>query len=458
MLHGIPGNREYRKLFLAQIISLAGSGVSTIALSLLAYSIAGGNAGVLLGIALGIKMVVFVFFTPLISAFVVLLPRKTLLILLDLVRFFLVLGFFLATQSWHIYALIFFLNLASAAFTPIFQATIPDLLPEESEYNRALSFARIAYDMENIASPVIAGILLSYMSFSYLFVLDAVSFLFSGLLILGATLPAMEKSQLPARIWYRMQFGISSYLKTPRLRYSLALHYAVSFASAMVIVNTVIIVQDSLKGTESMVASAFLMAGVGSILGAFVTPMLLAKSSERFLMLSGVGILAAAFSSGFFVNQYTLLMGVWFFLGLGWSLVQTPAGQLIKKSCRTEDRSAFFSAHFALTHSGWLVAYPAVGFLGKYYDMHLVFLFLAFSSFLLFFFILFLWRSKEELYILQHTHFPREHTHWHEHDEHHRHHHTEEENKQKHSHVHVHSRLKHSHYYVIDHHHRSWLS
>ena len=51
------GDRNFRFLFGAQVTSLAGSGLATVALALLAYDIAGGDAGFVLGLALAIKMV-----------------------------------------------------------------------------------------------------------------------------------------------------------------------------------------------------------------------------------------------------------------------------------------------------------------------------------------------------------------------------------------------------------------
>ena len=45
------------------------------------------------------------------------------------------------TQIWQIYLLIFILQAASAGFTPTFQATIPDILPDEEEYTKALSLS-----------------------------------------------------------------------------------------------------------------------------------------------------------------------------------------------------------------------------------------------------------------------------------------------------------------------------
>ena len=45
-------NPVFRNLFIAQVIALVGTGLSTVGLSLLAYNLAGDNAGRVLGIAL----------------------------------------------------------------------------------------------------------------------------------------------------------------------------------------------------------------------------------------------------------------------------------------------------------------------------------------------------------------------------------------------------------------------
>ena len=48
------------------------------------------------------------------------------------------------TNAWQIYVLIVVLQVASATCTPAFQALIPEVLPRESEYTRALSLSRLA--------------------------------------------------------------------------------------------------------------------------------------------------------------------------------------------------------------------------------------------------------------------------------------------------------------------------
>lgn len=61
---------------------------------------------------------------------------------------------------------------------------------------------------------------------------------------------------------------------------------------------------------------------------------------------------------------WTSLLLAWLLLGLGFSAVQTPAGRLQRRSAHPEDRPALFSAHFALSHVCWLVAYLLAGWLG----------------------------------------------------------------------------------------------
>ena len=77
-------DRTYRHLFGAQLLSLLGTGLATVALGLLAFELAGPNAGAVLGTALAIKMIPYVSVAPVAGAFVHLVPRRTLLVALDL--------------------------------------------------------------------------------------------------------------------------------------------------------------------------------------------------------------------------------------------------------------------------------------------------------------------------------------------------------------------------------------
>src|SRR5215213_10018574 len=191
----VLANRTYRHLFAAQVIALIGTGMMTVALGLLAFKIAGDKAGAVLGTALAIKMIAYVGVAPVVGGFANLLPRRAFLVAMDITRAAVALALPFVDQVWQVYVLIFLLQSASAAFTPTFQATIPDVLPDEAEYTRALSLSRLAYDMESLLSPMLAAALLTVISFHWLFAGTVVGFLVSALLVVLVKVPQPENPE-----------------------------------------------------------------------------------------------------------------------------------------------------------------------------------------------------------------------------------------------------------------------
>jgi H+ antiporter protein len=371
ILH-VLASHTYRHLFLAQVVALVGTGLATVALGLLAYELAGGEAGAVLGTALAIKMIAYVVVAPVAAAFAERAPRRTMLVCLDLVRASVAVLLPFVTEVWQVYVLIFVLQAASAGFTPAFQATIPDVLPDQSEYTRALSLSRLAYDLESVVSPMLAAALLTIMSFHSLFAGTVVGFLASAALVVSVSLPS-PKAAARRGIYDRTTRGIRIYLATPRLRGLLAVNLAVAAAGAMVIVNTVVLVQGQYGLGERATALALAAFGGGSMLAALVLPGLLEKFSDRRAMLAGAGLLTVGMFIGTAVSSYSVLSPLWLGIGIGYSLAQTPSGRLLRRSAQPEDRPALFAAQFALSHACWLVTYPVAGWLGAKIGLPLTF-------------------------------------------------------------------------------------
>ncbi|OQS20657.1 MFS transporter [Chromobacterium violaceum] len=86
--------------------------------------------------------------------------------------------------------------------------------------------------------------------------------------------------------------------------------------------------------------------------------------ADRSAMLGGAAVLVAGLLLGVWLNSYALLLPLWFVLGLGYCLVQTPSGRLLRRSAHAADRPALFAAQFALSHACWLITYPLAGWLG----------------------------------------------------------------------------------------------
>jgi H+ antiporter protein len=363
----ILADRTYRHLFLAQVVALLGTGLATVALGLLAYDLAGDGAAMVLGTVFTIKMVAYVGIAPVAGAFADRVNRRFLLVTLDVIRAGAALCLPFVTEVWQVYVLIFLLQSASAAFTPTFQATIPDVLPEEARYTRALSLSRLAYDLENIVSPTLAALLLAVMSYNTLFLGTVAGFAASAVLVVSVLLPGPKPSE-PRGIYDRTTRGIRIYLATPRLRGLLALNLAASSAGAMVLVNTVVLVRGSLGLSESALAWTMFAFGAGSMLAALILPRILDRISDRPVMLAGAVLMVAtllglATSVSLSGLVWPLLLGAWLLVGLGYSAVLTPSGRLLRRSSQPEDRPAVFAAQFALSHACWLVTYPLSGWL-----------------------------------------------------------------------------------------------
>jgi MFS family permease len=364
-------NRTYRHLFGAHVVALTGTGLATVALGLLAYDIAGADAGAVLGTALAIKMVAYVSVAPIAAALLGALPRRAVLVTLDLVRAGVAVALPFVDQVWQVYVLIFVLQAASAAFTPIFQATIPDVLPDEREYTRAVTLSRMAYDLEGLLSPSLAAALLVLMSFNNLFLGTAIGFAASAVLVVSVVVPRPKPVGRKGSLYTATTQGIRVYLATPRLRGLPAVHLAAAAAGSMVLVNTVAHVRDVLDRSASDVAIALALNGVGSLTAALSLPKLLDRVSDRTVVIPAVAALfalliaGAAFASLPGGWHWPALLALWALIGAGCSFALTPGARLLRRSVHPEDRPALFAADFALSHACWLLCYPLAGWVAS---------------------------------------------------------------------------------------------
>ena len=414
-------NPTFRHLFAAQVVALVGTGLATVALGLLAWQLAGDNAGAVLGTALAIKMVAYVTLAPVAAAIAERLPRRAFLVALDLIRAGVIAFLPFVDQVWQVYVLIFFLQAASAGFTPAFQAVIPDVLKDEDDYTNALSLLRLAEDLEQLASPMLAAALLTVVSFPVLFAGTVAGFVASALLVVTARLPGRAPAE-PGHFWADVTKGIRIYTLTPRLRGLMVMEAAVAAAGAMVYVNTVVLVQARLGLGEESVALAFAGFGAGSMLAAFLLPRILERIQDRPVMIGGAAVMVVGVALVPLVGSLATLIALWAVIGFGFSLTQTPIGRIINRSAREADRGAVFAAQFALSHACWLVTYPLAGWIGAGAGLSAAALTLAIIGAAGLAAVLRLWPADDQT-VLPHDHpdLPPDHPHLAEHGPHHAH-------------------------------------
>lgn len=367
-MFGVLRDRRFAALFASQVASLLGTGILTVAIALLAARIAGDDAGVVLSIALTIRIATYVVISPIATALLAGRSSRAVLVGADAARILVALSLVFVTEAWQLYAAIVLLQTASAVFTPTFQAAIPEVLPDENDFTAAQSLSRLAYDLESLVSPLIAAALVTLLPTSWLFAITAVGF--------AASLAAVLLSRLELRtpvtgepFTSRLGRGMRLIATIESTRFLALLDAAVAAVYATVLVNTVVIALRFEGGVDDVampLGVALALFGVGSIAVALVLPALLRRVSDRAVMTGGSVAIVVILTAVAVIEAgpglgLVALGGLWMLLGASSSAVSTPSARLIRRDVSTADRPAVFAARFSTSHAWYAVAYPLAG-------------------------------------------------------------------------------------------------
>lgn len=372
-------NRAYLLLFGAQLISLLGSGVTTVALALLAYQLTGGeNAASIIGTALMLRILAFLIFSQPAGVLADRLPRKPLLIGADLIRAALLALFPFVTEIWQVYALIFAINAATAFFTPTFEALLPGVVGER-HYVRALALSRLAVDVEAVLAPLVAGLLVASLGLSWAFWFDASSYLVSAMLVALAAIPRLARgTRVAPRFFSELSAGTRILFREAALRRALLFSVAEATAGAAAIVATIVYVKDILGASETSFTIMMASVGLGSSLAALLlsqithrlerhsaTPALVHGMRHRWSQIAlflGGGLLVFALLPGMAKPGIIAFGALWLLNGAGQALIAVSSATLLAEHAAESERGRAYAAHFAWTHAFWLISYPAIGF------------------------------------------------------------------------------------------------
>ena len=392
MESGLWHNRNYVLLFTSQIISLLGSGVTTVGLALFAYQLAGGeSATAVIGSALFLRILAFLLFSQPAGVLADRFNRKHILVAADVLRFGLLALFPFITEIWQVYTLIFLINAVTAFFTPTFEASIPEVVGEK-QYVRALSYSRIAVDIEAVAAPAVAGLLVIWLGVRWVFWFDAFTYLGSALLVLLVAMPFVKKKFVPlsvATFLTELTVGTRIILREPSLRQAIILSFAEALAGAAAIVATVVYIHEVLGYDNT--AFALVMAGLG--LGSTLTAIALGRATgryekgkldretlhgrrhiwTRYSLIGGGLILGLLLLPGVLKPSIVVFAIMWFLNGSGQAMIAISSSTLLAEHTEEAERGRAYAAHFALTHAFWLITYPAIGYAAYWWKTPLTF-------------------------------------------------------------------------------------
>jgi MFS transporter, NRE family, putaive nickel resistance protein len=359
--HSAPSlwrNIPFVRLYCAQIVSLVGSGLSSVALGLLAHQLVGASASAVLGITLTIRIVMIVLCAPWAGHIADRLGERTTMILCDLSRAVVVIGFFFVETVWHIYLLAVLLNLGAALFTPVFKAVVPSVTTAE-QYPKALALSSVAYDTANILGPSLAGLTIALVGFRGNFLIDALTFLTSASLIFG--LPRLVAPSPKEKARVSVTHGIRAMFQRWQLRESLYLALQVSVAGGFILVATVDFIKTQLNLSDASYAWAMAAYGSGSVLGAAIYGRAPAGLRNLLANAAAPAMLLALLGAGFW-HRFEPLLVAWAIAGAGQSMLGIRGNELLAGNSEVHERPHIFAAHFSFSHAGWGLTYPLAGF------------------------------------------------------------------------------------------------
>ena len=353
----IRSNRAFRYLWAGQVISLTGDWFNLIASAALIAILT--QSGTAIGGLFVVRMLAPFLVSPIAGVAADRYNRRTILIITDVLRSFVVLGFVLVREPQHVW-LIYVLTAVQAAsqgfYFPTWNALLPDITkPGEVGIANALSSATwsVMLAFGSALGGLVAGVVGVYPAF----VLDAVTFLLSALILLRMPYQSTisRDSDLSILAGVRQYIGGLSYLRRHIDTFAIAIQKAILgfFIIGFFQVAQVTIAEQHFPigegGTISM-GLIYVMAGIGSGLGP-IFGRNWARDRDRRLRLMialGYGFAAAGFLiCASLVSLPVVLLGA-LLRGVGGGMVWVLGTQLLLQIVPNEVRGRVFSTEFAL--------------------------------------------------------------------------------------------------------------
>ena len=198
----LRGNRGFRFLWLGQVVSQMGDWFDTIAVYTIALQLTGSSRSVaLIMVARFLPSVVM---GPLSGVVADRFSRRSVMIVADLLRAVVVLGFLLVRrpdQMWLVYVLTILQLAFSAFFEPAKTAAIPSIVSDR-ELVSANAIASVTWSAMLTIGAAIGGLVAGWFGTNVAFILDSLTFIASALLIASVRFP-----KRPARPKAKLTIG-----------------------------------------------------------------------------------------------------------------------------------------------------------------------------------------------------------------------------------------------------------
>ncbi|MEX2584850.1 MAG: MFS transporter, partial [Balneolaceae bacterium] len=304
-------NRNFRLLWWSQVVSNFGDWFGILAVYALIQQYSGSEF--LLGLIIVVKMLSLALFSPLAGYITDRFNRRRLMVWCDILRGVIVLGFLLIVSAgtlWLAYLLTALQMMLSAIFQPAKTSSIPNVTSDD-ELVHANILSAASWSVIFTSGMALGGVATSFLGTDLVFVINSISYLYSGWVIWKAVVPQETMSPEERNRTRNPLTGIREgfdYLLSNRsvLRPVLAKGFMTSCLGALVYLLIIIAEEILLMGSMGL-GLLYAARGIGTGIGPVMGRRLFRKESSwiramGFCMICcGVFYLPLAFSSSLWV-------------------------------------------------------------------------------------------------------------------------------------------------------------
>ena len=358
----IRSNRDFAKLWAAQLVSLLGDWFSTIVISALivSYTEGTGYQGIAISAFLIARLLPPLLMRPLAGVLADRFDRKRLLIGSDILRALAVLGLLFASQGPEylplIYVFIVIQFLISSIFEPARNAIMPSVL-----YRNQLiignTLSSVTWSAMLAIGAISGGLVAELFGTQAALLIDSLTFVLSAVLVVSIVIPetprseiGQEKREVKDKSQRTFRDGIRFVLKHPEAAAALFVKSGLSITSSdavLIIFGTQVFV----LGDQGITSMAILWAAFG--FGAIIGPLLTNRFSDdtvrvlRRLIIVGFAMIALGWLLWGLAPSLEFLVLAVIVRAIGGSVNWTYSSVIIQQVVPDEYLGRMFSLDFA---------------------------------------------------------------------------------------------------------------
>lgn len=351
-------NRSFRQLWLGQVVSQMGDWFDTIALYTIILKLTGSGRDI--GLLLVARFIPSFFFGPISGVVADRFSRQQIMIVSDILRAVVVLGFLFVRrpdQLWIIYVLTVFQLGLSTFFEPAKTASIPSIV-EDRELIAANAISSVTWSVMLTLGAAIGGFITSSFGTDAAFILDALSYLLSAVLIASIRLPKRKKRERQKLSVGRL-LGITEtidgikYVKDrPRVLAALLVKPAWGIGGGIMTLLAVFgekiwpIGQNAAGG----IGVLFTARGIGTAIGPIVARRISGEGNKRMQAFIGIAFLLGGVGYALFGSTTSFIFAL-IVLGLahcGGSILWVFSTVILQREVEDKFRGRVFAAELAL--------------------------------------------------------------------------------------------------------------